>query len=79
MWYTPRMTTHSISAADLEAFRRFCDDVEYLDSHWDRVAETYPDSYVAVYRGEIAAASGTLDEVLAELDDKGVPRAFTVL
>ena len=73
------MTTESIPAPDLAAFRHFCADVEYLDSRWDQVAEAYPDSYVAVYQGEVVAVSRTLDEVLAELDDKAVPRAFTVL
>ena len=48
-WYAIRMATHSISAADLEAFRRFCDDVEYFNSIWDEVCEEHPDSYVAVY------------------------------
>ena len=73
------MTTESIPAPDLAAFRQFCADVEYLDSHWDRVAETYPDSYIAVYGGRIVAAHEALKDLLAQMDREGAPRNFTVV
>ena len=73
------MTTQSISAADLEAFRQFCDDVEYLNSIWEQVCEEHPDCYIAVYGGRIVAVHKVLNDLLAQLDSEGVPRNFTVL
>ena len=78
-WYTPHMTTHSISAADLEAFRRFCDDVDYFNSIWDQVSEEHPDSYVAVYGGRVVAVRKALNDLIAELEHQGVPRNSAVV
>ena len=73
------MTTETIPAPDLAAFRQFCNDGDYLTAIWAQVRKQHPDSYVAAYKGEIVAAHKTLKGILAEMDNKGVPKNHAVL
>ena len=73
------MTTESIPAPDLAAFRQFCADGDYLSAIWAQVRKEYPDRYVAAYKGEVVASHKTLKGVLAQMDEKGVPKNHAVL
>ena len=59
--------------------RRFGRDVDYLNSIWAEVRKRYPDQYVAVYEGEIVANHRRLKNVLATLEDKGLPKGHTLV
>ena len=56
------------------AHLQFVEDSRYLGSITDEMREKHGDCYVAVYRGEVLVG-GTQEEVLATMDDRGIPRA----
>ncbi len=62
-----------------QTHQQFCEDMDYLHSHWVEIRGNYPDHYVAVYKGAVVAACKTLKKVLKELDKKGVPRNVVAL
>lgn len=58
---------------------QFCKDDDYLASVWEQMVEEHPDSHIAVYKEKVVATGELLADVLAELDDKGVPRRLAVI
>ena len=64
---------------DAQTHQQFCEDMDYLHARWAEIRTSYPDHYVAVYKGEVVAARKTLKKVLKELGDKGVPSNVVAL
>ena len=56
------------------AHLQFVEDSRYLGSITDDMRSKHGDCYVAVYKGEVLVG-GTQEEVLAAMDDRGIPRA----
>lgn len=57
-------------AQDLE---EFAETAKVLSSEHPRLVEQYPLRWVGVYRGHVAASAETLDSLMAELKDAGIP------
>ncbi len=64
-----------ITAAHLQ----FCKDSDLVDQIKEQQRDMYADRWVAVYMEHVAASGAVLEDVLAELDSKGVPRSHTAL
>lgn len=58
---------------------QFCKDDDYLASVWEKMIEEHPNCHIAVYKEKVVATGELLADVLAELDDKGVPRRLAVI
>ena len=69
----------AVVPVDAQTHQQFCEDVDYFNAHVAELRTSYPDHYVAVYKGEVVAARKTLKKVLKELDDKGVPSNVVAL
>lgn len=57
----------------------FSDRVERLDAKWKNLIKKYPDKWVAMADSEIIAIADTLEDVLREIDKRGVQRAEVVV
>ena len=58
-------------ARDLQRFRN---SARLLSSRQARLIEKYPKQWVAVYRGRVRAHARTLQGLMREIDEKGLPR-----
>ena len=58
-------------ARDLQRFRN---SARLLSSRQARLIEKYPKQWVAVYRGRVRAHARTLQNLMREIDEKGLPR-----
>ncbi len=56
------------------AHLQFVEDSRYLDAVTDEIRNKHGDCYVAVYKG-VVLVGGSQEEVLAAMDDRGIPRA----
>lgn len=54
------------------AWRRFDAEAKALDEHYQEWVKAYPDQFVAVYNGEMVAASPDLETVLRTLAKQGL-------
>ena len=70
------MTTSGISIADYEQYYQ---DTRYFVKNWEQLKEKYSGCYVAVFKGEIRAASSDLAEVIDELKRNGIPNRSTTI
>ena len=81
------MDKHEVTADDLDldwdqitaAHLQFCKDSDLVDQIKEQQRDMYADRWVAVYMEHVAASGAVLEDVLAELDSKGVPRSHTAL
>ena len=62
--------------ADLRAFSRTA---RKLTSQRPRMIKRYPRRWVALQAGKVRADSGTLKDVLRQLDERGIPRKGTIV
>jgi hypothetical protein len=66
-------------AEEARQMQQFSKDARKLSAQHQELTKQYPDEYVAMYRGKIAAHGPDLPAVLEELDRKGVPRGRTAV
>jgi hypothetical protein len=52
---------------------QFNSDVEYFNSHRDELLKKYPESYVAVHRGQIIATTKTVEEIAKAIAKVNTP------
>ena len=64
-----------ITAAHLQ----FCKDSDLVNQIKEQQRDMYADRWVAVYMEQVVAYGAGLEDVLAELDSKGVPRSHVAL
>jgi|SRR5439155_15399623 len=60
----------------LQQFRKAA---QALSSDHPRLIDEYPNQWVAVYRGKVAAHGPTLDAVLGKMKRKAIPQARTIV
>jgi ABC-type thiamine transport system ATPase subunit len=60
-------------------FRCFRKSGLLLSSHRKRMINQYPEQWIAVYDGKVAAHGDNYDSVLAEVDSKRIPRSLTLV
>ncbi len=63
-------------ASELAEFQKT---VRALSSNHPRMIDKYPRQWVAIYRGKVRATGNSLEDVLTEMDEKGLPRERTVV
>ena len=68
-----------LTKADMDAFEQFCRDGNYLESIWTDMLREHPDCYVTVYQEQVVAVHQTIEGAFAEVDEKDVPRCYTVI
>jgi len=61
---------------DLQRFRQAA---RALSSDQPRLIDKYPDQWVAVYRGKVAAHASTLPAILAKMRSKRIPKAHAIV
>jgi uncharacterized protein DUF5678 len=61
---------------DLQKFRKAA---QALSSDHPRLIEKYPNQWVAVYRGKVAAHAPTLPAILGKLKRKKIPQQHTIV
>jgi hypothetical protein len=64
-----------MSEAALAAWRRAEEEQAFWDAHGAELVRQYPDQYIAVDAGQVVAASSDLQQVVAELGEKGLEPA----
>ena len=57
-----------------ETVERYREDALYFAQQHPALLEQYPDAWVAVFDRQVVASAKELDNLLAELDRKGIPR-----
>jgi hypothetical protein len=61
---------------DLRSFRNTA---RILSSSHPRLIDRYPKQWVALYRGRVRASGSTFAAVMAEIDNKGLPREHIIV
>ncbi|MEX2226222.1 MAG: hypothetical protein WEB52_07230 [Dehalococcoidia bacterium] len=61
---------------ELEAFR---ESARVLSSKQRHLIARYPKRWVAIYEGDVAADAATLHELMAEIEDRGLPRGHMIV
>ena len=61
---------------ELQSFRKAA---QVLSSHRHRLIEEYPNQWIAVHRGKVAAHGSTLNAVLKEMVRNKVPQERTII
>jgi hypothetical protein len=61
---------------DLQRFRKAA---QALSSDYPRLINKYPDQWVAVYHGKVAAHASTLPAILGKMKRKRIPQAHTIV
>ncbi len=69
-------TTPAEVAASLQ---EFSESARALSSNHPHLVDDYPDKWIAVFRGTVHAHGDTLDEVLAKVDEEGIPRSEVII
>lgn len=59
--------------------RQFEKDSDYLDEHYQELLHQFPDEFVAIYGGSVAAHGTTLDEVERQLAAHGVVASWPAM
>ncbi len=75
------MTTYYLPPDDvlMVEYKQFIKDDQYFKAHWEELKAKYPDSYVAVFKGRVRAASPDREVVLDRLQRKGIPPQNTAI
>ncbi len=60
----------SAQPAELAQFR---EDADYYGEHYEDLLARYPNQWVAIYRQQLVGAAPVLDDLLTELERRGVP------
>lgn len=63
-------------ARSLSAFQQ---SARVLSNNFPRLIDDYPDQWVAVTDGAVMASGDTLEQVLARIDDRNIPRADVIV
>ena len=59
---------------DVQAeLQRFKKDTAYYQAHYEELLEQYPEQWVAIYDEQVVGASPDFDQLLDDLNTKGVP------
>ena len=53
--------------------QRFKKDTAYYEAHHDELLEKYPEQWVAIYNQKVVGASPDYEQLLTDLEGKGVP------
>lgn len=53
--------------------QEFSDSAQLLSKQWERLAEKYPMEWVCFHRGEVSANSKSLDALMEEMSNRGIP------
>ena len=61
------------------SLREFTESARVLSSAHPRLIDEYPDKWIAVARGGVRAHADSLDELLATLDQEGIPRSEVII
>jgi hypothetical protein len=56
--------------AELERFKK---DTAYYEAHHEELLKKYPEQWVAVFDQQVVGASSDYEQLLTELQEKGVP------
>ncbi len=60
-------------------FRCFRKSSLLFSSHHKRMINLYPEEWVAVYNGKVEAHDQNYDNVLSQIDKKGIPRQLILI
>jgi len=63
-------------ARELRAFRRTA---KVLSSRTPRLIDEYPKQWVAIHKARVRAHAGTLQSLLAQVEEKGLPRGQVIV
>jgi hypothetical protein len=63
-------------ARDLREFKRTA---KVLSSNTPRLIDQYPKQWVAIYKAKVQAHAGTLQSLLVQVEDKGLPRGKMIV
>ncbi len=62
------------TATEREArLRRFQQDAEYFDAHYEELQARYAERWIAIYHGEVVGAAPQLDDLLTAIMERGIP------
>ena len=56
--------------AELQRFKK---DTAYYEAHHDELLEKYPDQWVAIFNQQVVGASPDYEQLLADVEEKGLP------
>jgi len=56
--------------AELQHFRK---DTDYYEAHHEELLKKYPEQWVAIFDQQVVGTSQDYEELLTELEEKGVP------
>ncbi len=56
--------------AELQRFKR---DTAYYEAHYEELLEQYSEQWVAIYNQQVVGASPDFDQLLDDLEARGVP------
>lgn len=62
------MNQHQV---ELERFQR---EVDYYETHREELLARYPEQWVAIFNGEVAAADPDVDRLLELLEERHIPK-----
>ena len=61
---------------ELAQFRR---EIEYYEAHQDELLQQYPEKWVAIFHQTVAGANPDFEQLLTELDERGVPSEHALI
>lgn len=71
------------SAGGLEEFKQkrdqFSHDLAYFDKNQGKLLEIYNENWVAVYKSEVVAHSKRYNDILAQIEKRGLPEEQLVI
>jgi len=81
---TPKLLEKALKAAGgLEEFKRkrdqFSHDLAYFDKNREKLLEIYDENWIAVYESEVVAHSKRYNDMLAQIEKKGLPEEQLVI
>jgi hypothetical protein len=53
--------------------QRFSRDMRYFSDHWEELLTQYPEQWIAIFNEEVAGSAPDFDQLLAELQMRGIP------
>ena len=61
--------------AELQRFKK---DTAYYEAHYEELLKKYPEQWVAIFNQKVVGASPDYEQLLAELEERGVPTERTL-
>ena len=59
--------------------REFSDSAQLLSKQWERLSEKHPMEWVCFHRGRVSASSKSLDALMEEMRNRGIPANRAVI